>query len=106
MGRINYFALFGVIFFNLFLSWGIAIVLVALLFSLWTIVVSFVLSPLILLGVNLMGLQEFDIIQTILSCIIFVVGIGLAPQAMKATRYLGVMVTKYIEFNKKAIYAN
>lgn len=105
MERINYFALFGILFFNIVLFSGIAITLVALLFSLWTVVVSFVLSPILLLGVNQLGIQEFNTIQTILSFILFVVGIGLAPLAMKATRYLGAFFIKYIEYNKKAIYA-
>ena len=106
MARINYFALFGVIIFNLVLFSGVAITLVALLFSLWTVVVSFVLSPILLVVVNQMGLQEFDIIQTILSCIILVIGIKLMPFAMKATRYTGAFFTKYIEYNKKTIYSN
>lgn len=106
MGRINYFALIGVIFFNLVLFSGVAIALVALLFSFWTVVVSFVLSPIILVAVNQMGIQEFDVIQTILSCIILVIGIKLVPFAMKATRYMGAFFTNYIEYNKKIIYSN
>ncbi|MEK3977990.1 DUF1700 domain-containing protein [Psychrobacillus sp. FSL K6-2836] len=106
MGKINYFALFGVIFFNLVLFSGVAIAVVALLFSLWTVVVSFVLSPIILVVVNQMGIQEFNIIQTILSCIILVIGIKLVPFSMKATRYMGTFFTKYIEYNKKTIYSN
>lgn len=106
MERINYFALFGVIFFNIVIFLGAAITLVSLLFSLWAIVVSFVLSPIILIGVNQMDLQEFDIIQTISSGILFIIGIGLAPLAMKATRYLGAFFIKYIQYNKKVIYSN
>lgn len=105
MERINYFALFGVLFFNIVLFSGIAITLVALLFSLWTIVVSFFVSPILLLVINQMGLQKFDVIQTILSFVLFIVAIGLAPLAMKATRYLGTFFVKYVEFNRKAIYA-
>lgn len=104
MGKINYFALIGVILFNLVLFLGIATALVAVWFSFWTIVVSFVLAPIILLGVNLMGIQKFDMIKTILSCLLFVIGIGLAPLAIKATQYLRFFFTKYMEYNKKVIY--
>lgn len=105
MGKINYFALFGVLFFNIVLFSGIAITLVALLFSFWTVVASFILSPILLLIVDQMGIQESDNIQTILSFILFAVGIGLAPLAMKTTRYLGEFFAKYIQYNKKVVYA-
>ncbi len=106
MERINYFALFGVIIFNLVLFSGFAITLVSLLFSLWIIVVSFVLSPILLLIVNQIGLQEYDIMQTILSCVVLIIGVGLAPLAMKATRYLVTFFIKYYDYNKKVIFAN
>ena len=104
MERMNYFALFGVIFFNLVVFSGFALTIAGLLFSLWTIVVSFILSPFILLVVNQLGIQKFELLQTILSCILFIIGIRLAPLAMKATRYLGVLLNKYIELNKRAVY--
>lgn len=104
MERMNYYALFGVIFFNVVLFSGFAIAVAALLFSLWIMVGSFILSPFLLLIVNQMGIQKFELLQTILSCILFVIGIGLTPLAMKATRYLGVLLNKYIELNKRAVY--
>lgn len=102
--RVNYFALFGVISFNVIVFSGIAIALAGLLFSLWTIVISFVVSPVLLTVVNVLEIQQFNVLQTIFSVILFFVGIGLAPLAMKATRFLGTMFAKYVEFNKKAVY--
>ncbi|MFS0788316.1 hypothetical protein ABC345_18290 [Shouchella sp. 1P09AA] len=54
--RVNYFTLAGVIAFNLIFGLGIAIILVALLFSLWILMISFSLSPILLAGVNLIGI--------------------------------------------------
>lgn len=105
MGKINFFGLLGVLFFNLIIVSGIAITVAALLFSFWTIVVSFVLSPILLAIVNLLGLQDFNLMQTILSIGLLIAGAALVPLAMKTTRLLADGCAKYIEFNKKAIYA-
>jgi len=104
MERINYFALFGVLFFNIALFLGFAITLVSLLFSLWIIAISFILSPLLLVIVNQLGIQEFDMMQTILSCVVLLIGVWLIPLAVKATRYFGTFFAKYIQYNKRIIY--
>ncbi|MFD1205342.1 MULTISPECIES: HAAS domain-containing protein [Sporosarcina] len=104
MKNINYFALFGVIFFNLVLFSGVAIAVAGLLFSLWTIVVSFAVSPILLLLSNVIGLQPFSVLQTVFSVVLLFIGMALLPLAVKATRYLGALFMKYVEYNKKAIY--
>lgn len=102
--RINYFGLFGVLTFNVIVFSGIAAAVAGLLFALWTIAISFIVSPVLLVVVNVLEIQQFNVLQTVLSLIIFLIGIGLAPLAMKATRFLGAMFVKYVEYNKKAIY--
>ncbi|GEN84512.1 hypothetical protein SLU01_28240 [Sporosarcina luteola] len=104
MKRMNYLGLFGVISFNVIVFSGIAAAVAGLLFALWTIAISFIVSPVLLVIVNVLELQQFNVLQTVLSLILFLIGIGLAPLAMKVTRYLGAMFVKYVEYNKKAIF--
>lgn len=101
--KINYLALFGVITFNLVIFLGIAITVIALLFSLWIIVLSFVASPMLLAIVNLSGIQSFDVLQTIMSFVLLLIGVLLYPFTLKASRSLYAFFVTYIQYNKKAI---
>ncbi|UTR06151.1 DUF1700 domain-containing protein [Alkalihalobacillus sp. LMS6] len=101
--RINYFALAGVIAFNLIFVLGIAITLVSVLFALWVIIFSFALSPFLLAGSNLLGIQSFDAIQTVLSFVLLVLAIGLYPLTLKATIFMYGMFKTYIMYNKNAV---
>lgn len=102
--KINYFALFGVIFFNIILFSGIAIAAISLLFSLWIIVISFVISPFILTVLNITGLQDFSLFQSAASVLLLVVGVFLYPISKKITIYSIDFFTKYVKFNQKTIY--
>ncbi|GKV66501.1 MULTISPECIES: HAAS domain-containing protein [unclassified Sporosarcina] len=105
MGKVNFFGLLGVLFFNLIIVSGIAIAVAGLLFSFWTVIISFVLSPILLAVVNLLKLQDFNLMQTILSVVLLIVGIALVPLAIKTTRLVTEWCLKYMELNKRAIYA-
>ena len=104
MKKINWLALFGAIIFNLCLFSSVLITAAGLLLSIWTISISFIFSPIILLIVNLLGLQSFSLIQTSLSIVFFIIGIFLYPFAKKVGYYLIDFLIKYLRFNQRAIY--
>lgn len=74
MKKINYFALFGAIAFNVVLFSGVFITAVALLFSLWLVVGLFILSPALMLAFNILGIQSFSFFQSLISILLFVCG--------------------------------
>lgn len=74
MKKINYFALFGAIAFNVVLFSGVFITAVALLFSLWLVVGLFILSPALMLVFNILGIQSFSFFQSLISILLFVCG--------------------------------
>lgn len=102
--KINYFGLFGVITFNVVVFSSVLITIIALLLSLWVILFSFVVSPILLVIVNLFGLQDFSTFQTIASVLLLIVGIFVYPFAKKITLYTFVGLIRYLAFNKKFIY--
>ncbi|WP_107841184.1 helix-turn-helix domain-containing protein [Metasolibacillus meyeri] len=104
MKKINWFALFGVVCFNVVLFSGVAIAAIGLLIALWAITLSFVVSPLLLLGANVTGLQNFEMLQTVLSVILCGVGVVLYPFSKKVTHYLIEFFSKYVKYNQKTIY--
>lgn len=106
MKKFNWFALFGVLFFNIVLFSAVATTAILLLFSLWLITATFIVSPIILLVANLTGVQSFSFFQSFISIILCVVGIGLYPLAKKITQNLVVFFTKYVTYNKKMVYSD
>lgn len=104
MKKLNYFALFGAIAFNVVLFSGVFITAIVLLFSLWLIVGLFILSPALMLVVNITGIQAFSLFQSFVSIILCAVGVILYPLAKKATHELIIFFSKYTAFNKKMIY--
>ncbi|MGV8956236.1 XRE family transcriptional regulator [Lactococcus lactis] len=102
--KIDFLGLFGVIIFNLILGLSLAITVFALLFSLWTITLAFIVSPLIFLTVILLKLQNFAWIQLILSFILCGIGFCLYPIAKKISLLLFNFGKEYIKYNKKSIY--
>ncbi|MGL4643207.1 MAG: helix-turn-helix domain-containing protein [Vagococcus fluvialis] len=102
--RVNYFALFGSLIFNLFLFSGIALTLIILLATIWFIAILFTCLPFILAYVNLSGEQSFEWIQTILSIICFIFGIFLIPLSKKLSLYLFDFFKSYYKINLKYIF--
>lgn len=104
MKKINYLALFGVICLNALLFLGVAVTIVALLFSLWVIVVTFILSPILLIIANYTKVQDFSYLQTSASVLLFIVGVSLLPFTRKITYQTKLLFLKYFNWNKQAIY--
>lgn len=101
--KVNYFALFGSLIFNLFLFSGIALILLILLATVWFLAILFVCLPFILAYVNLSGGQDFEWIQTVLSLLCFAVGIFLIPLSKRLTIYLVNFFKSYFRMNLKSI---
>lgn len=101
--KINFFALFGSIFFNMFLFSGLALTLLILLASVWFIAIICVCSPFILAYANFSGEQAFEWTQTIISLICFIVGMFLIPLSKKLSIYLFNFFKLYFKINLKAI---
>ena len=103
MDKINYMALFGSLTFNIFLFSGIAITLIALILSLWLIVGAFILSPFVLVYLNLSGIQTFNWLNTILAIVLFPMGLILIGYSKRLTLSLINFFKKYYKFNMKTI---
>lgn len=101
--QINYMALFGSLVFNLFFFSGIAFTIIALVLSLWFIVATFILSPFLLMYVNLSGNQPFDWFNTIAVILLFPTGLILVRYSKKLTLHLINFFKKYYKFNMKTI---
>jgi len=104
MNRVTWFALFGVVAFNVVLFSGVAVTVVALLFALWVITGAFIISPLLLAGVYITGIQVITTFQTVSCVVLFIIGLGLYPIAKKATSVLMSFFVKYFWYNLKTIY--
>ncbi|AEB28830.1 hypothetical protein, DUF1700 [Carnobacterium sp. 17-4] len=105
MKKFNWFALVGVLLFNLILFSAVALTAILLVFSLWLITVTFIISPILLLGANVTGVQSFSILQSFASIILCLTGIVLYPLAKKITQTLVDFFTKYVKYNKKMVYS-
>lgn len=105
MKKINPLALTGVIFFNLVVFLGLAATAVALLFSLWVIIASFITSPVILFVAYHTGLTSFSLWQILASGLLFVLGYKLIIPARQVTDFCHKFWITYLSFNKSLIYA-
>ena len=104
MNKVNWFALFGVIAFNVLLLSSGGIIVVALLGALWGITGAFILSPVFLLIGLLSGTQVYPLVATGVCAVIFIIGLFLFPLAKKATQYLVNFSIGYVKYNFRTIY--
>lgn len=105
MRRVNIFSLVGVIFFNLVVMLGAAITIYALLGAAWIISGSFLISPLLIVGADVMHLQAFSGFQFALSIGLAIVGMALVPLLKQLTHIILSLSKSYVAWNLKAIYA-
>ncbi|WP_407371885.1 helix-turn-helix domain-containing protein [Carnobacterium sp.] len=105
MKKFNWFALAGVLLFNLLLFSVVALTIILLVFSLWLVTGTFILSPMILLGANIIGVQSFSLFQSFISILLCLAGLVLYPLTKKTTRTLVDSFTKYVKYNKKMVYS-
>lgn len=105
MKKFNWFALAGVLLFNLLLVSVVALTAILLVFALWLVTGSFILSPMLLLGANVIGVQSFSLFQSFSSILLCLAGLVLYPLAKKTTQSLIDSFTKYVKYNKKMVYS-
>lgn len=101
--RVNYMSLIGVVTFNVLIGLGVWLVVLGMLLSLWLIVGSFILTPLLFLGLIVTGLQAFTT-KTLIACLVLcAIGLFLYPVAKKLTRIVINFGKKYLTYNQKSV---
>lgn len=106
MKKINILALIGSVFFNIYITLIVAILLVLVLGISWFMTGIFVVSPIILLITVVFGIQTVSVIQVLLTILLCIGGIIAFFILKKATILLIVGAKKYVKFNLKAIIVN
>lgn len=102
--KIHLFSFIGVFIFNLYLLLGISIVSVCVLLTGWFLAGIFSISPLILLTVNLLGLQLFTWHQLFLSVLLCLVGVTGLLLLKKLSMLIYIWGKKYILFNYRSVW--
>ena len=104
MKNVNPFALFGAILFNMFLFSLIVIFFGGFLLLSLFISLVMIFSPLILVIFVLTGVQEFNVIQLVMTVIFFGIGLLSIPLLKKVSVFLFEFFKRYLKFNHKAIF--
>ena len=105
MKRINVFALIGLIFFNLVISLAVFITIYALLFAAWVSVLSFIVSPLLVIGAHLFQLQAFTLFRFALAIVLALGSAFLLPFLMRVSSTIISLTKAYLAYNLKVIYS-
>ncbi|MGX4685285.1 helix-turn-helix domain-containing protein (plasmid) [Vagococcus sp. JNUCC 83] len=101
--KINIFGLLGVLIFNIYIILGPLIVVIAVTLSALFVSIIFLLCPIILVIVNIMGLQAFTWSQLGFSILLCVVGISMLFLAKKTAKPLFNIIKSYCRYNIKTI---
>ncbi|EZY89004.1 TPA: DUF1700 domain-containing protein [Staphylococcus aureus] len=104
MKNVNPFALFGAILFNVFLFSLIVIFFGGFLLLSLFISLAMLFSPLILAIFVLTGVQEFNVIQLVMTVIFVVIGLLSISLLKKVSVFLFKFFKRYLKFNHKAIF--
>ena len=104
MKKLNVFALIGMVFFNLIITLSVAITVYALLASAWIALVSFILSPILVLGAHVSSLQAFTFGRMLLACLLCGGSVLAVPFLARVTGMIGQLSKQYLAFNKDLIY--
>jgi transcriptional regulator with XRE-family HTH domain len=104
MKNVNPFALFGAILFNVFLFSLIVIFFGGFFIIFIHFFLAMLFSPLILAIFVLTGVQEFNVIQLVMTVIFVVIGLLSIPLLKKVSDFLFKFFKRYLKFNHKAIF--
>lgn len=102
--KVNIFALFGTISFNLIFGLIIYFFIFVGLFIGWLISLTFTLSPIILLVLNIFGFQSFDWHQTFYTIILLLIGAPFLLVMFLISKYVILHSINYIKFNINSIF--
>ncbi|MGJ5713185.1 helix-turn-helix domain-containing protein [Staphylococcus auricularis] len=104
--KMNYFALFGSIVFNVLLFSIVILVALSSILIMWSLVVIFTLSPFVYLVTVFLQIQPFELFELLLSLGFFAIGIILIPVCYKVSRALFKYFKIYLKYNHKAIFTD
>lgn len=101
--KINFVAIVPVIFLDIVLA-GVSVSLIALLFSVWVLFFSFLLSPILVISCHFFGLQSFTLLRFLFSLVLCGVSIGwIFPFAKGFARKLRQLFLNYLNYHKKVL---
>lgn len=102
--RINYFALFGALLFNLLLFSIILFISIISIISLWSLAIICTISPIIFVIFVSLNLQNFEAIQLLVSITFSVIGVILLVISKRVTIFLYNYFKIYLKYNHKTIF--
>lgn len=105
MKKINVFALIGLTFFNITIGIALFVTVYALLFSAWVTAFSFLVSPFLVIGAHVIGVQTFGIFNFILGVLLCLAALVATPFLIKVNRVITGLTSDYIKFNQDALYS-
>lgn len=102
--KFNILSFFGSLVFNFFFLGTFGLFVLSMWLGAWLIVLMFIMSPLILLIVNLLQFQAFAWDQTLYSFFLFIIGaVSFRPLLWISKLFLKCIV-KYFRYNMSNIY--
>lgn len=104
MKNVNPFALLGAILFNMFLFSLIVIFFGGFLLLSLFVSLTMIFSPLILGIFVLAGVQDFNVIQLVMTVFFFGIGVLSIPLLKKVSVTLFEFFKQYLKFNHKAVF--
>lgn len=104
MKNVNPFALLGAILFNMFLFSLIVIFFGGFLLLSLFVSLTMIFSPLILGMFVLAGVQDFNVIQLVMTVFFFGIGVLSIPLLKKVSVTLFEFFKQYLKFNHKAVF--
>lgn len=105
MKKINVFALIGLTFFNITIGIALFVTVYALLFSAWVTAFSFLVSPFLIIGAHIIGVQTFGIFNFLLGVLLCLAALLATPVLIKVSRVIKSLTFDYIKFNHDALYS-
>lgn len=104
--RLNFFALFGALVFNIFLFSLVILFFSASFIMLLGISLTMIFSPLIFIIFVIKDIQDFNIFQLSLTIFFFCIGLFSIP-ILKKSIYISFRVLKnYLKYNYKSVFLN
>ena len=103
--KMNWPALFGLIWFNLIVALAVVITVFALVLSLWVIVLSFIVAPALVVGGKLLFALAIPWWQLPIAAVFCGVGVGLWQPAMRLSHYVWEIFVHYLRYNRRSVYS-
>ena len=96
-------AVAGLSFFNLVIVLGPFIALLSLLFVGWTVGISFIASPVLVLGNAIFHPSTFEILEFFVTITLAGIGLLILAGMFKATQWLTKMFIRYLHYNVRLV---